>query len=292
MNLQKKDILKTIKLEISQIGEKIPLKEKFRITIIWFVISVFGGLETFNRVTEDNLRRSEINIAENLFVEATLCCNKASVLNIFCFGIHRDEIERQRCMIEECKTAVKDVMIVNAETLNMRSNPTKSSKIAGRLRKEDKIHIIEKGDEWAKVAADNHKVGYVPLEYLRVEEGWTKKIDNPYVGRYTKVRGLKLTDFIPSIWLGLSLFAVIFTIYLPKSILFNMFCLMSSVYLPIYYGKIMHSFLWGIGALIGVVFVGVVWLFVTRLSVYKEDGSNLNQNINTDDNNIHKNESL
>ncbi len=68
--------------------------------------------------------------------------------------------------------------IVIASTLNMRESPSINSKIINKLRRGDKIEIVEDTGDWVKVKKDTLQ-GWVKKEYIKIENGTAKKTNQP-----------------------------------------------------------------------------------------------------------------
>lgn len=63
----------------------------------------------------------------------------------------------------------KNTYIVNASTLNIRENPTTSSKVMGTVNQDERVVAIEKRKGWIKVN-HNGTVGYLSRQYLKREK--------------------------------------------------------------------------------------------------------------------------
>lgn len=69
--------------------------------------------------------------------------------------------------------------IVTCDVLNVRNKPnTSDSEIIGQLKKDDKVSIIEKENNWYKIIHENH-VAYVSADYIKLEEEINKPVETP-----------------------------------------------------------------------------------------------------------------
>ena len=66
--------------------------------------------------------------------------------------------------------SASEVVVVSAESLNMRSEPESDAYKVGRLLKGDKVTVIEKTEFWVKVKTDDGKTGWISSDYVETSE--------------------------------------------------------------------------------------------------------------------------
>ena len=66
--------------------------------------------------------------------------------------------------------SASEVVVVSAESLNMRSEPESDAYKVGRLLKGDKVTVIEKTEFWVKVKTDDGKTGWISSDYVKTSE--------------------------------------------------------------------------------------------------------------------------
>ena len=91
-------------------------------------------------------------------------------------------------------------MIVTANNLNLRSSPSLSGKVAGKLVQGDVVTVLEKGSNWHKVESQG-LTGYVAASYLRerptIDETANRDIDQD--SRQKNVQASQTVEPPPSI---------------------------------------------------------------------------------------------
>lgn len=69
--------------------------------------------------------------------------------------------------------------VVNCDVLNVRNKSnTSDSEIIGQLKKNDKVNIIEKENNWYKIIYENH-VAYASADYIKLDEEVDEPIEKP-----------------------------------------------------------------------------------------------------------------
>ena len=66
--------------------------------------------------------------------------------------------------------SASEVVVVSAESLNMRSEPESDADKVGKLLKGDKVTVIEKTEFWVKVKTDDGKTGWISSDYVETSE--------------------------------------------------------------------------------------------------------------------------
>jgi len=83
----------------------------------------------------------------------------------------KQETKKQTTVTNNIITTTNEIYTVTAETLNVREGASANKPVVGKLKRGDKVEVLEKtNDEWWKVSytgADGKMIwGYVSMKYL------------------------------------------------------------------------------------------------------------------------------
>jgi len=125
---------------------------------VYILTKIFAGLLTITGLYIIPLIRRHVNITiKPLFI---------SIFFLVVFlGIPISETSQKHDINNETEECY-----ITANVLNVREGQGTNFKIICKLKKGDKINLISKEDNWAKISIDNEKVGYVSSKYISNKE--------------------------------------------------------------------------------------------------------------------------